>query len=237
MSERTLTPRARHRDASDTGFTLIELMVAIGLFGMLMALVTVFVVTGVGSIKDASTANNVQAQQQNAMLVMSRQVRYIDNPVNSGVPPAAILEATPDSLAFFTLSGTGTVDRLPYKLLLCTTPRGVESFTWPPALTSGGAVLDTTPDMTVPTCDDAGAAGANRRILLVDDISTAPDLAFRYWRARTAADPAGTGDVEMVPAGSLTSDQLDLLTKITVTLTDPSLGIPLEETIVLANER
>jgi prepilin-type N-terminal cleavage/methylation domain-containing protein len=232
-----VTRNREARPARDEGFTLIELLVSIGIFGLLMAMVSVFVIQGVGAIKDASTANNVQAQEQNAMLVISRQVRYIDNPVNSGNPPAAILEATPSTLAFFTLSGTGNVDRLPYKVLLCTTNRGVESFSWPPALTNGGAILDTTPDMTIPTCDDAGGVGANRRILISDDASTAPAMSFRYWRARTSADPVGTGDVELVPTGSLTAAQLDLLTKITVTLSDPSLGTPLEQTVVLVNER
>lgn len=228
---------ARDLSADDHGFTLIELMVAIGLFGILMAMVSVFVIQGVGSIKDASVANTVQAQQQNAMQVVSRQLRYIDNPVNSGVLPAAVLAATPSAMVFFTLSGTGTVDRLPYKVMLCTTTRGVESFTWAPALTNGGAILNTSPNMTVPTCDDAGAVGATRRILIPDDASTAPVMTFKYWRARTLADPAGTGDIEMVPAGSLTAAQAKLLTKVTVTFTDPALGTPLEQTIVLANER
>jgi hypothetical protein len=140
-------------------------------------------------------------------------------------------------MAFFTLSGTGPVDRLPYKVMLCTTDRGVESFTWAPQLVNGGAVLDTTPDMSVPTCDAAGANGSQRRILLPDASDTTPDLEFRYWRERTAADEAGTDDVEMVPAGTLSTAELDELTKVTITVRDPSLGSPLEQTVVLANER
>lgn len=232
-----LSTRPGGRHGRDDGLTLVELIVAIGIFGLLMAMVSVFVIRGVGAIRDASTANTVQAQQQNAMLAISRQLKYIDNPVNAGVPPAAILEATPSSLAFFALSGTGDVDRLPYKVLLCTTERGVESFTWPPALTNGGAILDTTPDMSIPTCDATGGAGAVRRILLPDDDRTAPSMSLRYWRAATPLDPQGSDDIEMVPAGSLTAAQLDQLTKITVTLTDPSLGAPLEQTVVLVNER
>lgn len=222
MPHGTVSPR------DDAGFTLVELMVAIGIFGVLMAMVSVLMVSGLGAIRDASTANTVQAQQQNAMLVLSRHVKYIDNPVNSGVPPAAILQATPTSLAFFTLSGTGTVDRLPYKVMACRTARGVETFTWAPTLVNGAAVLSTSPNMTVPTCDDAGATGAARRVLLPVANDTDPAIAFRYW------DADGT---ELVPSGQLTAAQLDALERVTVSLSDPSLGGALEQSITLVNDR
>jgi prepilin-type N-terminal cleavage/methylation domain-containing protein len=221
----------------DDGFTLIELMVAIGIFALLMAMVSVILVNGIRSIRVATTANNVQAQQQNTMLELSQLVKYIDNPVNTGVPPAAILNATPTSMTFFTLSGSGNVDRLPYKVVACTTTRGVETFTWAPALVNGAAVVNTNPNMTVPACTDAGAAGSRRRILLPNGADTNPTLGFRYWRDRTAADGVGTGDVELVPTGSLTTAQLALLRKVQITLSDPALGTPLEQTVVLANER
>ena len=222
---------------SDRGFTLIEVMVAIGLFGVLMALVSVLMMNGLSALRAASTANTVQAQQQNAMLAMTRAIKYIDNPTQGTNPPAAILQATPTSLAFYTLSGAGSVDRLPYKVMMCTTTRGVETFTWAPALTNGAAVLNLSPNMTVPTCNDAGANGSTRRVLLPNDRETAPSLAFTYWRARTAADGAGTGDIQLVPSGALTTAQLALLTKIKVRVEDPALGAPLEQTVVLVNDR
>jgi hypothetical protein len=121
--------------------------------------------------------------------------------------------------------------------MICTSDRGVETFTWAPTLVNGAAVLDTAPDMSIPTCDDAGATGALRRVVMQDARDTEPALSLRYWRDRTAADAEGTGDVEMVPAGALTAEELDLLTKVTIGLSDPSLGTPLEQTVVLANER
>ena len=228
-----VTPQARR----DGGFTLIELMVAIGIFALLMALVSVILINGIRSIRVATTANTVQAQQQNTMLVLSKLVKYIDNPLNTGVPPAAILQATPSSMAFFTLSGTGIVDRLPYKVAVCRTPRGVETFTWSPTLVNGAAVVNTSPDMSAPACTDAGAAGSRRRILLPDAPDTNPTAAFRYYRERTAADGVGTGDIELVPVGVLTAAQLALLHRVEITLSDPSVGAPLQQSIVLANER
>lgn len=221
----------------DDGFTLIELMVAIGIFALLMAMVSVILINGIRSIRVATTANTVQAQQQNTMLALSQVVKYVDNPINAGVLPAAILQATPSSMAFFTLAGTGPVDRLPYKVAICRTTRGVETFTWTPTLVNGAAVVNTSPDMTVPACTDAGAAGSRRRILLPDAPDTNPTIAFRYFRDRTAADGLGTGDIELVPAGALTTAQLALLDKVQVTLSDPSVGAPLQQTVVLVNER
>ena len=237
MSGRILSRRRARREATDAGFTLIEMMVAIGLFGILMAMVSLFIVTGLGAIRDTANANFVQAQQQNALLAMSREVQYIDNPVNSGVPPAAILEARPDKLVFFTLSGAGPVDRLPYKVMLCTTDRGVEEFSWAPTLTDGGAVLNTSPNMTVPTCDDGGGFGAARRVLLPNETGSEPSLTFHYWRDATSGDTPPTGDVEMVPATQLSTDELDRLSKVTMVLSDPALGTPLDQTVVLVNER
>lgn len=222
---------------SDAGFTLIEIIIAISLFGILMALVSVLMINGLRTMRVATTANTVQAQQQNAMLAMTRQVKYIDNPTSGTNPPAAILQATPTSMVFYSLSGSGNVDRLPYKVMMCTTTRGVESFTWAPALTNGAAVLNASPNMTVPTCDDTGATGATRRILLPNDNDTAPSLAFTYWRARTAADGAGTGDIQLIPSGALTTAQIATLTKVKIRLSDPALGSPLEQTVVLVNDR
>lgn len=221
-------PHGTVSSRDDAGFTLVELIVAIGIFAILMAIVSVVMVNGLGSIRDATTANTVQAQQQNALLVMSRQLKYIDNPVNSRNPPAAILQATPTSMVFFTVSGAGPVDRLPYKVMLCTTARGVEEFSWRPALTNGAAVLNTSPSMTVPACTDAGGAGAVRRILLPDGRDTAPSLGFEYF------DAAGA---PLVPSGSLSAAQLKSLASVRVTLSDPALGGPLQQSILLVNER
>jgi len=228
--------RREHRSESrEAGFTLIELMVAIGLFAVLMALVSVFLITGLRSLKEASTANSIQAQQQNAMIVMSRDIRYIDNPVERATSLPAILKASPDTFVFFTRSGTGEVDRLAYKVVLCTSDLGVESFSWAPALVDGAAVENTSPDLSVPTCDDAGATGSLRRTLVAKEKVTDPTVTFRYFSGADELLPDLDGATGLPT--ELSADQLSALTSVQISLTDPSLGAPLEQSVLLVNER
>ncbi|MDP1877231.1 MAG: prepilin-type N-terminal cleavage/methylation domain-containing protein [Actinomycetota bacterium] len=227
MSDPVTSPRP-----SDAGFSLVELLVALAIFSLLAGVVSVVVVNGVQAIARVSTANQVQAEQQNAMLWVTRLLRYVDNPVSGSTPPESIVSATPTSMVFFTLSGTGTADRLAYKALLCTSTRGVESFLWAPAVTNGvPAAISTALHATIPSCDDAGGAGASRRLLLPIEPTHTPSLSLRYY-----ATAAGV-DTELVPVGSLSATQLDELAKVTVSLSDSSIPVPLEQTVLLVNPR
>lgn len=221
----------------DQGMTLVEVLVALGVFGVLMGMVTAIMIGGLRSIASASTANEVQAQEQNSMEWMSRLLRFIDNPVKNTSTNAAILSATPASMSFFTYAGTGTVDREAYRVMLCTTSRGIESFVWEPALSAGVPVNNTSPNMIAPTCDDTGANGSQRRVLVPKTTKHTPSMAFRYWRERTAADGVGSGDIELVPSGSLTTTQLAQLAKVQITLNDTLVTVPLTQTVMLVNSR
>ena len=246
-------------DGPDRGFTLVELLVSIGIFALLMALVSVFMVTGLSALRDASTANSIQAQQQNAVIEMSRQVRYIDNPVPKGVGQPAILWASPDRMVFFSLSGSGEVDRLAYKVMLCNSELGVESFVWAPTLDAGTASAASTvnidPDLSVPTCDDAGAAHwtydidgstvtkpVQRRLLVDKDNLSDPRVAFRFFEGVNEIQKidVNTNSWQETAGGELlelSAEEMDRITRVEVVLTDPSLGAPLEQSVLLVNER
>ena len=257
-----IVPKSSHQDVStdvnDRGFTLIELLVSIGIFALLMALVSVFMVTGLSALRDASTANSIQAQQQNAVIEMSRQVRYIDNPVPRGVGQPAILWASPDRMVFFSLSGSGEVDRLAYKVMLCTSEFGVESFVWAPTIDSGSAdaasTVNADPDMTVPTCDENGETHwtyevgndlltkpVQRRLLVDKDNLSDPRVGFRFFEgadeiqkldAETSAWQETNGELL-----ELSAEEMDRITRVEIVLTDPSLGAPLTQSVLLVNER
>ena len=250
MSHTVIGEHAGRQDSAggrDQGFTLVELLVSIGIFALLMALVSVFMVTGLSALRDASSANSIQAQQQNAVIEMSRQVRYIDNPVPKGVDEPAILWASSDQMVFFSLSGSGEIDRLAYKVMLCNSDLGVESFVWAPTLEGNDASfpssVDSVPNTMVPPCSDDAATHweyvvddttmtkpVQRRLLVGKDNLSDPQVAFRFFE--------GDVEIQKLDQGvSLSLDELDRITRVEIVLTSPSLGAPLEQSVLLVNER
>ena len=64
----------------------------IGIFAILMAMVSAFMAVGLRSLRTASTANSLQAQQQVAVIEMSKQIKFIDNPCGARLRAARHLE-------------------------------------------------------------------------------------------------------------------------------------------------
>ena len=103
----------------------------------------------------------------------------------------AILRATANEMVFFTFSGSGDVDRLPYKVMLCEHGRtGVEVLSVAPQLASGSPVENQDPNLETPascaedTFDPSAALpGATRRLLIAADQNNDPELTFAYFDA------------------------------------------------------
>ncbi|MDO8732078.1 MAG: prepilin-type N-terminal cleavage/methylation domain-containing protein [Actinomycetota bacterium] len=211
--------------ADDAGFTLIELIVAMGIFSLLMAIVTTLFIRGIQTIQVAEQSSATQIQQQNAMEWMSRLLRYADNPVEGPTPPEAITEATTTAMTFTTYSGTGPVDRIPYKVRLLNTLSGITSQVWTPDFASGAAVLTN----GVPTY----ASSANTRVLVQVEGNQLPSLHFQYW---TTVNGVST-IVAPAADGTLTALQRDSLSKVELLITDSSSAQTLDQTVYLVNER
>lgn len=208
-----------------SGFTLIELMIAIGIFSVLMTIVTTLFLRGIQTIESAERGSSIQTQQQNAMEWISRLVRYADNPVEGSNPPPAITEATTMAMTFTTFSGTGPVDRVPYQVRLSNTAAGIASQVWTPAIAAGAAVLtDGLPTYT---------ASPRTRVLVAMQGQTVPSLSFRYW---TQAEGVAT---EITPplSASLTPSQMDSLSTIDVVISDAGSSATLNQTVYLVNPR
>lgn len=214
----------RRRDA-EGGFTLIELMVAIGVFAILMAIVTTLFVRGIKTMQVAQRGSTTQAQQQNAMESLTRLVRYADNPVEGASPPPAITEATASSMTFTTYSGTGPVDRLPYLVHIARTSAGVISQISMPVNASGAAVLTN----GLPTYSGAPAV----RTLVQTTAQQTPTIGFRYW---SLVNQVST---ELVPlaGASLTAAQMKAIATVDITIRDSISAESLVQTVFLENPR
>ena len=100
------------RCAEDRGFTLIELLTAMSVFGVLMIVVAAAMLSGFTSIHDVMARTAVQGDTQNAAEWTSRLLRYMAVPTGQ---TSAVVEASPTSITFFTYSGTGSKNDVPYK--------------------------------------------------------------------------------------------------------------------------
>ena len=104
------TPRTASRPAAtradDAGFSLIELMVALGIFSLLMVIVGAVTLSAFRAIREATLRSDIQVQSQNAMEWASRLLRYADVPDDG---TSAIEDASATGLTVYTYSGTGDV--------------------------------------------------------------------------------------------------------------------------------
>lgn len=103
----------------EAGFSLIELIVALGLFSLLMVIVTGLSIAALRGISEASRRAELQVQSQNAMEWISRLVRYADVP-DGGT--TAIEDASATGLTAYSYSGTGEISDAPYRIRLFTEP-------------------------------------------------------------------------------------------------------------------
>ncbi len=109
-----MSGRAQKRTtgSDDRGFSLIELIVALGIFSLLMIIVGALSVSAFRAIREATTRSEIQTQSQNAMEWTSRLLRYADAPPGG---TTAIQDASVDDITVYTYSGTGEVADAPYR--------------------------------------------------------------------------------------------------------------------------
>jgi len=207
---------------NDQGFSMIELLTSIGIFAVLMALISTFAIRGMLTIREMSALSEVQTQEQNAAEYMSRLLRFTDNPVETlPATPAITYAGTVAGLpkiTFFTYAGTGATDRIPYLATIQQTASGIESSVCP-------ANVTVTPMVCTGT--------AHRRVLVPKDGQNTPTLRLKYW-AGTAALPA-----ELTPAAntSLTTALMNSLRAVQFTITGTGSNMTVDQTVVLENPR
>ena len=227
-------------NGTDDGITLIELIVAMGIFSLLMILTSIFMISGVRSIRDTTGRNSVQQEQQNASEWISRMLRYADNPyANSPMVPSfhyACTVAGQPVVTFYTFAGAGKVDRVPYKVTLTRTAKGIVTSTWAPDMTTGRPVYTAAVGnacRTVPV-----DTSCSTRLLVPATKTNSPTLTVKYYKAGTptTAIPAPPM-VELVPPanGTLTAAQVATLRAVQFTIGGSSATQSVSQKVVLAN--
>lgn len=213
----------------DAGVTLTELLVAMGVFGVLMVIVGSGFISVFSGIRDATAFSDVQQDERNAMLWMSRAIRYIDNESEGFDPQPAILSASASEFSFFTNAGLGVVEGAPYRVSLQVVATGAN-----PGLTA--SVAEPVIDGGVAT----GYVDLTPLVLMRTTNAQDPVLTFTY--LRVVEDAAGNRvDEEIVPPSTDDSAAFTAwvqdLDKVQVLLADSLSGISTEQTIALVNQR
>ena len=207
--------------SGDAGFTLIELIVAIGIFSVLVVVSGAALITGVRAVRTQTDREVLQVEEQNAALWLSRLIRNIDNPYDA-IPTAPAITfagfATGrPKMTFTTFAGVGATDRVPYQVTIEQTATSVDTIVTAPDMSSGLPVYN--------------AATGQRRSLVRSSTGVTPKLTLKYFTS------LGPPRVELVPpaTGSLTAAQMATIKAVEFTITGTRQAQAVQQTVVIGN--
>lgn len=224
----------------DDGFTLVELLVALGVFSVLMVLVTGLVTSALDSVRRTTATSQVVSQQQNAILSIAGLLRFVDNPVEVYPAASAFAEATPTSATFYTFTPRSGIERVPFRIVLTTCPPAtagcvtgeVVTRISTPDLQGSSIVLDAT---GMPTY----TAAAETRVLTRVFPGHQSTLALTYLDGASAVLGGCAVDAtscsSTVTTRALTATERNSIRAVRVTLTDTDPANSAQQTITVVN--
>lgn len=233
----------RPDERDERGLTLVELLVAMGVFSVIMAVVTAGVVSALRTVRAADVASERQAEQQNAIVWISRLLRYADNPSEGyqSVPWVLAGKATTGAqgnadLTFTTYSGTGPKDRVAYLARLRVDADGnlVSEVTLPQTV-SGYAYQCWMPT-DAPNC--AGiTADTSTRVLVRATKESRPTLRIDYLDSAGAALPPPTAAQYPTNFTDVWRAWASKVARVVVTIGDSGGARGVSQLVNLANPR
>ncbi len=197
------------RPGADGGFTLIELVTAMGVFSVLMIMVGAITLSGFSSIRAITSRSETQQQSQNAAEWATRLIRYTALPEGQA---AAITAASPSAIRFYTYSGTGSKNDVPYEaqLFVVANADGTSSLVsdvWTPTAITGGWTW--------------GEAPARRELLRVPAGVGAP-LSIRVFACNELTACATREEVTPATFGPVTLAEGRILESVEFSIGDPA---------------
>ena len=208
----------------DRGTTLVELMVAIGIFSILMAIVGSASLALLSSIREATARSETQTSTQNAMEWVSRMLQFAQAPdVTTSVMP----EATATAVTVYSYPGLGSALDVPWKVRLSTVTAdgmtSVVSDAWAPVRTGTTWTWDSTP--------------RRRTLLTVPAVPGGSPLSLRYFACTPTQGCDDVREVTPGASGPLALGALEVPSSILVELGDPSLPYTrVTQTVGLVNQ-
>lgn len=237
---------------NDSGFTLMEVLVSIGVFSVLMTAVMTLTIQGLRTITLAGSESQVQASQQVTLEQLTRQLRYIDSPTPRSLSEG-LLCATSNSAAFFTMSGSGDFDRVPYLVsmrevvsptdsaastiaMTVWTPAGPHSPAQDPA--SAAVIADVDPDDCLPRLAATNSTYATtpiNRLLPVSGESRSASMLLEYATRDEDGSWLPINPDEL--SGRVAGSDLPSIQRVTVSLTDEDSSQQLSQAVILENQQ
>jgi prepilin-type N-terminal cleavage/methylation domain-containing protein len=234
-------PRAGRED----GFTMVELLVSMGIFAILMVIITGAMLSGFSTIRSMTVASELQTDQQNAAEWISKLIRFADNPYDATVTVPAIEQASASAtgvptLTWYTFGQAGASERVPYKVTLTQVP-------YSPTATLPG--IRTTVQEERVTSTGLEAVGTPKtRVLVPATKAQTPMLALEYTAVPKSPDTCTLYSASLdstglwcriVPANNaaLTSAQITALAAIRFTITGNQSVSSVSQTVVMGNQR
>jgi prepilin-type N-terminal cleavage/methylation domain-containing protein len=208
-----LRPMDRAENAAregDAGFTLTELLMAMAIFGILMAIVGGAMLSGFSTIRTVIAETSDQADVQNSAEWTTRLLRYMAIPTGR---TTAIDQLGPTSITFYTFSGTGDRNDVPYKARIST-------------ITNANGSTSLVSDLWTPTMVAAAwtwPEPATRRTLLTVAPGVAAPLRLTLATCDSLTDCTSVKR-EIVPAvlGPVSLDVGEVPLAVTITIGNPA---------------
>jgi prepilin-type N-terminal cleavage/methylation domain-containing protein len=216
-------------EGSDGGFTMIELLTAIGVFGILMVVVGATTLSGFSAIREANSRSAIQQESQNSMEWVSRLLRYAKSP--NGLLNA-MPEATATAVTVYTYSGTGRKEDVPYRVRVFAKPATTGTGTWVVSQITTPKWINGAWDWTT-----APVETSERILLRIPSGSAGSAVGFTYYACTPTVDCAATRRlVTPGTSGPLTLGVLEVPESVIVSIGDPTLpGTRVTQAVKLVN--